>query len=438
MTARQIAYTALLRMDRAGSYSNLALDAVLEGESPSEADRRLASELFYGVLERKLTLDSQLSRYLKKGAAALDPEVRVSLELGMYQLLYLAGVPQSAAVNESVNLIKRSKKRSASGLVNGVLRSFLRDGCKIVLPEGGWLERTAVATGMPAAILRIWERDYGRETAEALAENCLGRPPLHFRVNPLRADVPEAVEAFRADGAEAVPHPLLPGCLEVRRPGSIARLKAFREGLAAVQDSASQLCALAVGARPGERIFDLCAAPGSKSFVMAQEMENRGEILAFDLHESRTGLIRQGAERLGLTCIRAEAGDASRFNPALGQADRVLCDVPCSGLGIIRRKPEIRYKTEAELAALPPVQAAILDNAARYVRPGGVLVYSTCSLNRAENEDVVRGFLEKHPEMEPDPMPAGLPAAGGKAQATLMPMDGFDGFFIARMRRRGP
>ena len=438
MKARELAFTALLKMDRAGSYSNLTLDAVLEGEAPWEADRRLASQLFYGVLERKLTLDYALSRYLKQKPEKLDPEVRIAMELGAYQLLYLSGIPQSAAVNESVNLVKRSKKRSAAGFVNGVLRSFLRDGCRIILPEGDWTARASVETGMPPEILRLWERDYSRDMAVKLAENCLGRPPLHFRVNPLRASVQEAAESLMADGAKVTVHETIPNCLEVSHTGSVAGLKAFQQGLAAVQDSASQLCALAVGAKPGERVFDLCAAPGSKSFVMAQEMKNQGEILAFDLYESRAGLNRQGAERLGLTIIQAKSGDAAQYDSSIGMADRVLCDVPCSGLGIIRRKPEIRWKSAEEIAALPPIQRAILENAARYVKPGGILVYSTCSLHRAENEEVIQWFLERHPEIEPAPFEgtAASICGNGDWQATLTPMDGFDGFFIARMRRR--
>lgn len=438
MKARELAYTALLRMDQAGSYSNLTLDAVLEDKKPSDADRRLASELFYGVLERKLTLDYALSRYMKQKMEKLDAEVRIALEIGAYQLLYLAGIPQSAAVNESVNLIKRSRKKSAAGFVNGVLRSFLRDGCRVVPPEGNWITKTSVETGMPPEILRLWERDYSRETAQKLAESCLGRPPLHFRVNPLRVSVAEAMEMLKSDGVTVKPDSRIPNCLEVENSGSISRLEAFQQGLVTVQDSASQLCALAVGAKPGERVFDLCAAPGSKSFVLAQEMENQGEILSFDLYEARAGLIEKGAKRLGLSIIQPKTGDASRFQPELGQANRVLCDVPCSGLGIIRRKPEIRWKSSAEIAALPPIQRAILDNAAQYVKPGGTLVYSTCSLNREENEKVVQWFLEKHPEMEPAffPEPVSGLLGNGQWMATLMPMDGFDGFFIARMRRR--
>lgn len=439
MDARRIAYTALLRVMRDKSYSNLALDAILKAENPSAQERQLASTLFYGVLERKLTIDYTLSRYIKKKLASLDDEVLVSLELGVYQLACLAGIPQPAAVNESVNLIKKSKKRSAAGFVNGVLRAFQRDGCRFRFPEEPGLFRLSVETGMPEEILRRWSADYSEETAAALARACLGRPPLHLRVNPLRGTAEEAAALLEEEGAEVKIDPDLPNCLEIFRSGSIAERKAFREGLVSVQDKASQLCALAVGAQPGERVFDLCAAPGSKSFVMAQEMEDRGELRAFDLYPARAGLIRQGAERLGITCIREGVGDASQFDESLGLADRVLCDAPCSGLGIIRRKPEIRWKTAEELDALPPLQLSILENAARYVRPGGTLVYSTCALSKAENEGVAGAFLAKHPEFQPDPMPPAAAAVLGEgcSSATLTPLQGnFDGFYIARFVRR--
>lgn len=439
MNARKLAYTALLRMGKEKSYSNLALDALLKAERAEGRERQQAAGLFYGVLERKLTLDYLIEKYTRKKIAALDGEVVTALELGLYQLLYLDGIPESAAVNESVELIKKSRKKSAAGFVNGVLRSFLRDGRKIVFPKGDPLMRASIAYAMPLPVLQRWEKDYSRETALELAKACLGRPPLHARVNTLRCTLEEAVAALAEEGVRASAHPVLAGCLELSDTGSISELRAFREGMVSIQDAASQLCAWAVGAGSGERVYDLCAAPGSKSFTMAQLMEDRGVIRAFDLHPARVSLIDQGAARLGIRCIQAEPGDAARYRPELGQADRVLCDVPCSGLGIIRRKPEIRYKSPEELDALPPVQLAILENGARYVRPGGTLVYSTCSLSRGENDSVAGRFLERHPEFEPENFPAAVETVlGGKCwKKTLMPMEGgFDGFFIARFRKK--
>lgn len=439
MKARKLAFQALLRMETAKSYSNLTLDALLKAENPEPRERQLAANLFYGVLERKLTLSYLIEKYTKKKLASLDPEVVVALELGLYQLLYMDGIPQSAAVNESVELIKKSRKKSAAGFVNGVLRSFLRDGRRVELPEDDTLRRASIEFSMPLPILKRWAKDYSPETAVGLAKACLGRPPLHGRVNTLRCTAAEVIASLEKDGVRVVPHETLPDCLELSETGSVSELAAFREGLLTIQDTASQLCAWAVGAKKGERIFDLCAAPGSKSFTVAQLMGDEGELLSFDLHPSRVELIRKGAERLGIRCIQAGAGDATKFRPELGLADRVLCDVPCSGLGIIRRKPEIRYKSEEELEGLPPIQLAILENGARYVKPGGTLVYSTCSLNRAENEEVVDRFLKTHPEFSPEPFPETVRKVLGESccRKTLMPMEGgFDGFFVARIKRR--
>ena len=439
MNARKLAWTALLRVEKEKSYSNLTLDALFRAENPDPREKQQAAAVFYGVLERKLTLDFIIETYARKRIPALDTEVAAALEIGLYQLLYQDGVPDSAAVNESVELIKKSRKKSAAGFVNGILRSFLRDGKQVPLPRGGRLERASVEYSMPVEILKRWARDYSEDTAVDLARACLGRPPLHARVNTLRCTPAEAAEALKAEGVEISFHPTLPGCLALEGTGSVAELRAFREGLVSIQDAASQLCAWAVGAGNGARVFDLCAAPGSKSFTMAQIMGNQGEIFSFDLHPARVELIRKGAKRLGISCIRGEAGDARRYNPGLGTADFVLCDVPCSGLGIIRRKPEIRYKSAVELDSLPALQKEILENGARYVKPGGILVYSTCALRRAEHDGVADSFLAAHPEFEPAAFPETAAKALGTecARATLMPVAGnWDGFFIARFRRR--
>ena len=437
LSGREAAFEALCRMERDKAYSNLTLDSVLQ-RVPDPRERQFASALFYGVLERRVTLDRILDAYVKKGAASLDPEVLTALQLGLCQLLYLDSVPDRAAVDESVELIKGTRRKNAAGLVNGVLRSFLRDGKKLpAASSDDPLEKASLETAMPRWILSLWAEQYGMETALQLARDCLGRPPLQLRVNTVLCTAEEAARQLRASGASVAPHPLLPDCLTVSGLGAVGEHPLIRQGLCYVQDASSQLCARAVEPRPGQRVFDLCAAPGSKSFTMAQLMENRGELLAFDLHDSRVRLIRSGADRLGLSVIRAAKGDASRFSPQLGLADRVLCDVPCAGLGVIRRKPEIRLKTPEEIRGLPGIQKKILLNGANYVKPGGLLVYSTCSLNKEENDRVADAFLAARPDFAPDPLPPlfdGLTDGGYKA--TLMPHKGdFDGFFVARFRR---
>ncbi len=436
-TPREAAFAGVCRMLKDKSYSNLLLDSLLR-QLPDKRGRAFAASLFYGVLEREITLRYYI-RYLSgRPASRLDPEVAAALEIGLYQLRWMDAVPGAAAVSESVELVKHSYKKSAAGFVNGVLRRFIREEKRVPLPEDP-LARASVEYAMPEWILSLWQRDYGAETALKLAESCLGRPPLQLRVNTLRARADTLSAELKTEGLYAFPHPLVPDALTAKA-GSVSGVPAVMEGRCYVQDAASQLAAWAVEPAPGETVFDLCAAPGGKSFTMAQLMEDRGKIFAFDLHEPRVRLIREGAKRLGITCIQAAAADARAYDPSLGLADRVLCDVPCSGLGVIRRKPEIRRKTPEEIAGLPEIQGRILDNAARYVRPGGVLVYSTCSLNQDENGRMAERFLKNHPDFAPDPLPPVFEklAPAGHNTVTLMPVEGdFDGFYIARFMKKG-
>ncbi len=231
-------------------------------------------------------------------------------------------------------------------------------------------------------------------------------------------------------------HPVVKGAYILKNGGNIRKSKAFEKGFFHVQDAASQLCVMALDAKPEMTVLDMCGAPGGKTFTAAEHMENKGRIYAFDLAEQRAGLIAKGAERLGLTCVTAQVGDASVFNEQLPLADRVLCDVPCSGMGVIRRKPEIRYKQEQELSGLPEIQAAILENASRYVKAGGILVYSTCTILPEENEHVVKEFLARHKEFEPVPLIPGIGGILAQPMAVLLPsFAGSDGFFMAKLRR---
>lgn len=257
-------------------------------------------------------------------------------------------------------------------------------------------------------------------------------------MNSLKTTAEDLERELRGDGVTVQPHPWLEGCLEITGTGDLRSLPAFREGRFLVQDAAARLAAMAASAAPGDRVLDVCAAPGGKSFSMAMDMGDRGQILSCDVHPYKVKLIESGAQRLGLTCIRAAAADAREKHAAWErQADVVMADVPCSGLGIIRKKPDIRYKNPKELAQLPLVQRAILENASGYVRPGGTLVYSTCTVLPEENEDVTGDFLDKHPEFEPVRTAFPLPVGPCPGQVTLWPQrHGTDGFYICRMRRK--
>lgn len=432
MSARKLAVMLLDQTEQNQGYSNLLLDHALEDANLDPRDKRLCAALYYGVLERKLTLDFILSKYSKKPPEKLDSIVLQILRLGLYQLLYMQQIPDTAAVSESVKLTRKCKKSSASGFVNAVLRSFLRDGKEIPYPEDAQ-ERASVQYSAPLWLVKRLFADYGEEQAASFLENALQPPPLTIRRNPLAMTEEELMAACAEEGIEK--HPLVPDAYTFKG-GNIRKHAAFEKGCFHVQDAASQLCAMALDAHAGMTVLDLCAAPGGKTFTIAEHMEGNGMVYAFDLQPQRAGLIEKGAQRLHLKNVQAQAGDASVWNEKLPRADRVLCDVPCSGIGVIRRKPEIRYKEASQFAELPEIQYAILENAARYVKAGGLLMYSTCTILKEENEQVVQRFLQAHPEFVPEPL---LPELHGQLAApmvTLLPsFCNSDGFFMAKLRR---
>lgn len=425
-TARSLAVRLLLRTEE-GGYSNLLLDQALKGAALEPADKRLCAMLYYGVTERLLTLEYIIGCYAKRPVRKLDREVRLILCLGLYQLLYCEKIPDRAAVSETVALTGVFHKKSASGFVNAVLRSFLRDGKEIRYPADKW-EAKQITYSVPAALVRKVTEQLGEETADRFFANALLPPPVTIRLNTVRATV--------SDIAELSPVPCkMAENAYFTKISDVSGLESFRRGFFHVQDLSPQLCCKVLAPKPSETVFDVCAAPGGKTFTIAEMMEDRGRVFAFDLHEKRAGLIADGAKRLGLTCIRAQAQDAREFRSDLPQADRVLCDVPCSGVGVIRRKPEIRYKPLNDFARLPEIQYAILDNAARYVRPGGILVYATCTVLREENEGVLERFLAAHPAFKPVPLTEFGITEGFK---TFTAADGdCDGFFVGRLKKEG-
>ncbi|MBO4383630.1 MAG: 16S rRNA (cytosine(967)-C(5))-methyltransferase RsmB [Clostridia bacterium] len=394
---RQLAFRALRNVLNDASYSNLTLAGVLGSSDLSGADKSFITALVYGVLERKLTLDHNLSQYLTQPLKKLNPKAYVALLLGAYQILYMEKVPSHAAINESVRLVKQNGAAFAAGLCNAVLRKVDQNG--LVLPAEDAENYDSVRFSVPQPLLDLWYDAYGKETTRAFLEASFGPRPLTVRVNTTKTTADELIERLRTEGVTAAPHPHADDALVLTDAGSLEQLDSFREGLFHVQDAASQLCCANLAPEPGDVVFDLCAAPGGKSCTLAERMGDEGIVRAFDLHENRVGLIRQNAERLGLGCIVPEARDATEFSAELGLADRVLCDVPCAGYGDLGRKPEVRYRDPALVDNLSALQYDILNNGERYLKPGGRLVYSTCSLTRTENEDVARRFLAEHPDM---------------------------------------
>lgn len=420
--AREIAVRGLIEVFDCGGYSNLVLDQWMKKAGLPPQERAFCAALFYGVAERCITLDWVLGRYSRQPVEKLTPAVRAILRLAIYQLLYMPSVPDRAAVDEAVKLTRVLKVASAGSFVNGVLRHFLRDEKAVRLPRDP-RKALAVRYSVPDALIALWQDAYGEEKTLSILEGCGGPPPLFARVNTTRITADALISRLAAEGVTAEMAEL-PDALRLTDTGDITALPSFAEGLFHIQDLSSQRCAAALGARPGDRVLDVCSAPGGKSFTAAEGMDGKGTLLAMDLSPSRLNLVAEGAARLGLSCIEIRANDATQYHAELGQFDRVLCDVVCSGYGVIRRKPEIRYKLPETVAALPETQYQILSVSARYLAAGGRLVYSTCTLNPAENEQVVGRFL------------AGHPAFSLVDKTTCFPApQGGDGFFYAVLER---
>ncbi len=422
-----------MRIEKEGAYSNLLLDELLNKTSLDTRDKAFVSALAYGTIERKLTLDYQLSQYLSKPLKKLRPEVLVILEMGAYQIFYMDKVPVSAAVNESVKLTRNNKFSFASSLVNAVLRKCASNGLVFPCKENEE-DYLSVKYSCPSWLVHKWFKEYGKEDTTEILKISNGKTETVIRVNTLKTDLQKLKTILENEDVTCKDGYIENSLIISLSSRDVASLDSFKEGLFHVQDTASQLCAKAVCAKEGDIVFDLCSAPGGKAFTIAQQMNGKGKIFAFDLYEQRVNLIADAANRLGIENINAQKGDASVFNESLGLADKVLCDVPCSGLGIIRRKPEIRYKEKESLEGLPKIQFEILNNGSKYVKKGGRLVYSTCTLSKAENEDVCEAFLKQNKNffaVRP------LPYLSSDNFVTLMPhKNGSDGFFIAAFEKR--
>ncbi|MFA5659209.1 MAG: 16S rRNA (cytosine(967)-C(5))-methyltransferase RsmB, partial [Oscillospiraceae bacterium] len=340
---RRTVFELLGRMEKDSAFSNILLDDALSKSELEPVEKKFAAALFYGVTERKLTLDAVIKKYSAKPADKLSAEVVEILRMGIYQLLYMDSVPDSAAVNESVKLSKENKNPAISGFVNAVLRSFIRDGKR--LPERkGRIPALSLEYSAPEWLILKWINEYGEDRTMSMLEASLGRAPVTVKANTLKASLDEIISALETDGIAAQPSDIFPDCLEIKTGGAVENSTAYKCGYFHVQDISSQLCCMMLGAKEGETILDLCSAPGGKAFYIAEMMKNSGHVFAYDIRMKKVGLIAQGAKRLGLKNIKSRVNDAKIFSDEISLADKILCDVPCSGLGVIRRKPEIKYK----------------------------------------------------------------------------------------------
>ena len=426
MTPRTLAYDLLLRSEKSKQYSNIALDHALEKSDLSSADKRLASALFYGVIERRITLDYRIGTLSARPVAELDSEVLCALRLGLYQLMYLDRIPPHAAINETVGLCKRR----TAGFVNAILRAHTRVPFSLPSRDDA-TEYLSVSASVCRPLCEKFISVFGADEAEKILNGFLNISDTTLRTNTLRT----TREAHASSIEGALPTEISPVGLYAK--GALRELYGFSEGLFFVQDQASQICVEVLDAREGDLMLDICSCPGSKSFGSAMKMNGKGKIIAFDIHENKLSLVRESAKRLGIDIIETAAMDGRKAIPELaGKADRVLCDVPCSGFGVLGKKPELRYKDPEESARLPEIQLAILENASAYVKSGGVLVYSTCTLLPEENENNIERFLSSHPEFSLSPWSvATLTSESG--MMTLMPhTHRTDGFFIAKLIRK--
>ena len=429
MTGRDAALRALLACRKSGAWSDGALKELLRGMERREA--ALASRLCYGVLQNRMLLDWQLARFTR--LEKLQPAVHEILRLALYQLTLTDKIPASAAVNEAVEQAKRFANPQAARLVNAVLRNALRAQ---PLPQP---ESLSVKYSHPQELTELFLEQFGPETTETLLKSHNEAPKTVLQINLLRTTTQEVMKALLGANVECSVHPWLPDCLTVRGTGSLEQLVAFEQGLLYVQDAAARLAVEAAGLEPDMRVLDCCAAPGGKSFAAAITMQNRGSITSCDIHPHKLQLIERGAARLGISILQTRLQDASKPVPEWENVmDAVLADVPCSGLGVIRKKPDIRYKNLAQTERLPEIQLAILRQQAHYVKPGGVLLYSTCTILKRENEDVVQAFLRDEPQFFAEtvhfPQNSGIPDG---AMTTLLPCThGTDGFFICKLRRK--
>ena len=441
MTAREAAFVSLQKYETSGKYANIEADTAIRRNRLEGPDRALYTALFYGTVERKITLDYRIAQLSSRPIDEIDRNVRIILRMSLYQLIWMDRIPAYAVLQEAGDLCRRFAADSAVAFVNGILREWERRKVALPLPDEktDYIRFLSVSYSYPEWICSLWSDTYGKAKARRIFEAFDQSPPLTLRVNTLKTTKEDLLKRlhdrsvgagstlFTQDGIRLTSH-LPPEAV----PG-------FEEGWFFVQDEASQLAVELLDPAEGERVLDACACPGGKSFSAAMRMRNRGSVTCFDLHANKLSLILSGAERLGLSILDVREQDGTAFDSSLERSfDRVLCDVPCSGLGVLSKKPDIRYKREDEIQRLPAIQRAILSVNARYVRPGGTLLYSTCTLHRKENEENIIDFLSEHSDFEP--VPIEIPRKGIRKEdgmLTLFPDDfpGLDGFFVAKMRR---
>ena len=407
-----------------GAWANVALAQTLRQEKFSDLDRKFCTELVYGTIKAGASLDWKISKYLKRPLAKVDEKILAVLRVGMYQVFFLDRVPNSAAVNESVELAKKFCGLGASKFVNGVMRSAVREPYKSDFPTGDDLQSLALRTFHPLWLVKLFVEEFGLEAAKQLLAFDNTDPPLCLRVNCLKTTREEILDALIKFGVQAEPSTLAPEGIICKGHGALDKFQPLRAGLCQVQDESSMTAARLLNPAAGEFVIDCCAAPGGKSTHLAELMNNRGRIIAADIYETKLEHIKQNAARLGIKIIEPLLIDARELGDKFfGQADKVLVDAPCSGLGVLRRKADLRWRKTSD-EDLPTLQGEILSSAAKTLKRGGTLLYSTCTITRRENQEVVEKFLSTHENFKLIEM------------QTLLPhVTNTDGFFSAKLTK---
>jgi 16S rRNA (cytosine967-C5)-methyltransferase len=440
---RETALDLLEAIEKNQSYSNLLLHHEIEKNDLPKKDTGLLTELTYGTLQRKMTLDFFLKGFLKK-PDKMESWVKHLLRLTLYQMVYLDKIPDRAAIFEAVEIAKKRGHKGIASMVNGVLRSIQREGLPLLTSIEDPVERLSVETSHPRWLIKRWIEQFGYEKTKEMGEINLTAPLQTARANTTRITREECAKLLHEEGFELELSPIIPEAIRALK-GNLASSSAFKEGLLTIQDESSMLVAYALGATKNEMVLDACAAPGGKSTHIAEKMNNTGQVVSLDLHEHKVKLINDNARRLSLDNIKTEAMDSRQasehFQPE--SFDRILLDAPCSGLGVMRRKPDMKYtKKEQDVIQLSNIQQNLLESVSTLVKKGGVLVYSTCTVDREENENTVARFLKQHSDFEGDTnfkdrMPVAVRPLITGFDLQILPQDfGSDGFYIACLRKK--
>lgn len=438
-TTRKVAVDILDSILKKGAYSNIALNSSLNKSGLEDRDKGLVTEIIYGTLKYKYTIDKVLSSFVKQDLKKMDSFIVNILRTALYQIMFLSKIPEFAAVNEAVDMAKKHRSIGASKLVNGVLRNYLRNKSKIYYNQDDKIESLCFKYSYEPWMVKLFLQQYGEERAEQILLGLNSTPTVTLRVNNLKISAKEAFEKLKAMEYDVQEGVVRPEAIRIFKGKSIEQNPLFREGLATVQDESAMLVAPSMDIVSDITVLDLCSAPGGKATHISELMNNTGEVHAFDIHKDKLSLIEQNSKRLGITNMKCDVIDAAVYNDDLkDSAERVLIDVPCSGLGIIRKKPEIKWtKDLKQLNDIIKIQRSIMKNAASYVKIGGVLLYSTCTLNKKENEDNVKWFLSNFTNYNMEQLFYGDldNILYDKYGVTILPNEYMDGFFIAKFKR---